>query len=96
MKDDVLVCRCEELTVADIKKVIAEGARTVDSIKRITRAGKGLCQGRTCRSLVERILSEELQKNPEILEYPSVRPPVRPLSIETFIELDKETEAPHE
>ena len=95
MKDDMLVCRCEEVTVGDIKRAIAEGARTVDGVKRMTRAGKGLCQGRTCRALVERILSEELGKGPDSLGYPSVRPPVRPLSIETFVNLDKETEASH-
>ena len=96
MRDDVLICRCEEVTVGDIRKAIAEGARTVDGIKRVTRAGKGLCQGRTCRGLVERILCEELQKGPESLGYPSVRPPVRPMSIETFLGLDAETEGSHE
>ena len=90
MRDDDLVCRCEEVTVADIKQAIYEGATTVDGIKRMTRAGKGLCQGRTCRFLVEKILSQELGRSPETMGYSSIRPPVRALSIETFVSLDHE------
>lgn len=93
MRDEDLVCRCEEVTVADVRRVIREGASTVDGVKRMTRAGKGLCQGRTCRYLIERILSEELGRSPETMGYPSIRPPVRPMAIETFVDLDREKEA---
>ena len=57
MKDkDIIICRCEEITKGEIIQAIRDGATTVDGIKRMTRAGKGLCQGRTCRPLVEAIL----------------------------------------
>ncbi len=36
--DDVLVCRCEEVTAADIRKAIADGARDVTGVKLRTRA----------------------------------------------------------
>lgn len=50
MKDkDIIICRCEEITKGEIIQAIRDGATTVDGIKRMTRAGKGLCQGRTCR-----------------------------------------------
>lgn len=81
MEDDVIICRCEEITYGEIKQAIREGATTLDGIKRVTRAGKGLCQGRTCRTLITQILNQELDKITEGSEYSSMRPPVRPTSI---------------
>ncbi|MGL5513303.1 MAG: (2Fe-2S)-binding protein, partial [Sporomusa sp.] len=52
----MLVCRCEEVTVGEIKAAIRQGARDVTGIKRRTRSGMGLCQGRTCEKLVQQIL----------------------------------------
>lgn len=78
-EQDLIVCRCEEVTLAEIKAAIREGARSVAGIKRRTRAGMGLCQGRTCRRLVERILAEELGLVPEELPPKGYRPPVRPV-----------------
>lgn len=81
MKDkDIIICRCEEITKGEIIQAIRDGATTVDGIKRMTRAGKGLCQGRTCRPLVEAILMTELGHLPPAEEYPSTRPPVRPMA----------------
>lgn len=45
MEDHVIICRCEEITYGEIKQAIRDGATTLDGIKRVTRAGKGLCQG---------------------------------------------------
>ena len=55
MEDHVIICRCEEITYGEIKQAIRDGATTLDGIKRVTRAGKGLCQGRTCRTLITQI-----------------------------------------
>jgi len=37
-KDDVLICRCNEVSLKEIKEAIKEGARTVKDVKRRTRA----------------------------------------------------------
>ena len=60
LDDDVLVCRCEEVTAGDIRRAIRAGATDVTQVKLRTRAGMGLCQGRTCELLVQQILSQEL------------------------------------
>lgn len=78
--DDMLVCRCEEVTVSDIRKAIADGARDVTGIKRRTRAGMGLCQGRTCEKMVQAILKAELGEAPEVIGKSTPRPPVRPIT----------------
>lgn len=80
LNDDMIVCRCEEVTVREIKAAIAEGARDLTGVKRRVRAGMGLCQGRTCEKLVQVILCQELGLKPEQVGGSSARPPVRPIS----------------
>ncbi len=60
-----VVCRCELITLAEIKDAIHRplGATTVDGIKRRTRAGSGRCQGGFCSPRVLEILSQELHKD---------------------------------
>lgn len=84
LKDDVLVCRCEEVTVADIKEAIRQGARDVTSIKLRTRAGMGLCQGRTCEALVQQILRQEIGVGPEEAGFSTPRTPQRPVTFGTL------------
>lgn len=61
-----LICRCEQVSEAEIRSSIRRpaGARTVDAVKRRTRAGMGRCQGGFCLPSVIRILSEELGLEP--------------------------------
>ncbi len=80
MDDDMIVCRCEEVTVLDIKKAIAGGATDLTGVKRRTRAGMGLCQGRTCESLITRILAQELGKKAAEILAASARPPITPIT----------------
>ncbi len=82
--EDIIICRCEEVTLKDIKDAIEDGARDVNGVKRRTRAGMGLCQGRTCERLIQQILKEMLSKNNEELIESTVRPPIKPI---TFGEL---------
>ena len=83
-KDDVLICRCNEVSLKEIKKAIKNGAITVKDIKRRTRAGMGLCQGRTCGMTVARIMANELKVPIEQVERDTQRIPVRPIKIKNF------------
>ena len=56
--DNIYVCRCEEVTVGDIKRAIAAGADSLKAIKMRTHAGMGVCQGMTCRKNIEKMLRE--------------------------------------
>ena len=82
--DDLVICRCEEITRGEIKDAIRNGIQTLNGIKRITRAGMGLCQGQTCQQLVARILTEELGLAAADIDPTSARGPVRPLRLEVF------------
>lgn len=82
--DDLVICRCEEVTQADIKEVISQGVTTMNEIKRLTRAGMGLCQGKTCGRLVTGILARETNKTLQELKPSTPRPPTRVLPLGTL------------
>ncbi len=79
--DDLIICRCEEVTLGQIKEAIALGLTTVNEIKRYTRAGMGLCQGKTCGQLVRRILAQETSQHPAQIIPSTARPPVRAVEL---------------
>ena len=81
MADDIIICRCEDMTRQALLDVIAEGYETIDEIKRVTRAGMGPCQGRTCRQLIAGELSRIYGIPMEEVLMPTYRPPVRPISM---------------
>lgn len=89
LDDDIIVCRCEEITAGEIRKAIREyKAFSVTEIKRRVRAGMGLCQGRTCGKLVMRILAEETGQKMNELQPSTDRPPVRPVTFGELIGSD--------
>lgn len=57
-----VICRCETVTEGEIVDAIHRpcGARTVDGVKRRTRAGMGRCQGGFCGPRIVQILAREL------------------------------------
>ncbi|MBQ5952612.1 MAG: (2Fe-2S)-binding protein [Lachnospiraceae bacterium] len=90
MNDDILICRCQEVTRQEIIDAIHEGAVTVDGVKRRTRAGMGLCQGKTCGRLVARLIAEETGRPLSEIEPQYARMPVRPIEIGIFSREDPE------
>ena len=57
-----VICRCETVTEGEILDAIRRnpGAKSIDGVKRRTRAGMGRCQGGFCSPRVLEILSREL------------------------------------
>jgi NAD(P)H-nitrite reductase large subunit len=80
-EEDVIICRCEEVTRGEIVAAIRAGARTPAGIRARTRAGMGLCQGSTCMPLIAQILAEETGIPLEKIEIPPTRPPARPVKM---------------
>jgi len=78
---ETIICRCEDVTREKVLECIAEGYRTIDEIKRVTRAGMGPCQGRTCRNLIANELSRAYGVSMEEVLMPTFRPPVVPVSL---------------
>ena len=78
---EIMICRCEDITREEILACIADGYVTLDEIKRVTRAGMGPCQGRTCRHLIATELSRAFGVPMEEVLMTTFRPPVKPMSL---------------
>ena len=51
--EDTLVCRCEEVPVSRVREAVALGAGDARTVKLLSRAGMGWCQGRMCAAAVD-------------------------------------------
>ncbi|MDD3412777.1 MAG: (2Fe-2S)-binding protein [Lachnospiraceae bacterium] len=91
--DDLIICRCEEITKGEIRRAVHDGMYTLTEIRRYLRTGMGLCQGQTCSKLVKSIVSRELQISPAELEPATSRVPMRPIEMYLFANEGKEDEA---
>ena len=78
-----LVCRCREVSEADVLQAVRDGARSLRGVKVRTRAMTGLCQGQTCGPIIEAILRRELGVDLIPDDRPE-RGPVRPVSVEVL------------
>jgi bacterioferritin-associated ferredoxin len=71
------ICRCEEITLVDLEGAIAGGARTINDVKRRTRAGMGVCQGAYCLEHVAALVSDRTGTPIEFVVPMTARPPAR-------------------
>ena len=78
---DCVICRCEEVLLSDIVCAIEEGYTSHREIKLKTRAGMGICQGRTCRLLLDQVTASVSQDSvPKTIGIaPNV--PIRPITL---------------
>ena|SRR5687768_7605562 len=83
------VCRCEEIEAGEIVAAIAEGARTVNDVKRRTRAGMGVCQGIFCLRPVAELLQVHAGAALDRVDPMTARPPVRPVELGMLAEMEE-------
>jgi thioredoxin reductase/bacterioferritin-associated ferredoxin len=90
--EETLICRCEEMPLAEIHQAIAAGARSANEVKGLTRCGMGNCQGRICEALLARAIATKLGPAPEYLQQVEAagsftpRPPLYPLPLTVLAE----------
>lgn len=82
--DDMIICRCEEITKGEIRKAVHDGMWTLNEIKRFIRPGMGLCQGQTCGRIVKGIVAKELGVQASSLEEITARTPNRPVEMSVY------------
>ena len=81
---DTPICRCEEVTVAEIQAAIRRGATSVRAVKGWTRVGMGPCQGRICSHLAAELVARETGRPlGEVLDL-TPRPPVKPVPLQVL------------
>lgn len=66
-----VVCRCENVTRAEIRRAIRNplGVHTVTGIKNRTRATMGRCQGDYCETRITEMIEQELGLDPDEIRY---------------------------
>jgi NAD(P)H-nitrite reductase large subunit len=91
--DDTILCRCEEVTLGEVKKAVAMGAKTIGEVKMLTRSGMGNCQGRMCEHTISAAIVEALAAEyatPKSVGHYSIRPPLHPLPSEFLANAQKD------
>ncbi|MFH9725941.1 NAD(P)/FAD-dependent oxidoreductase [Streptomyces sp. NPDC017254] len=85
LTDDTDVCRCEEVPAGRVREAAAEfGARDARTVKLLTRAGMGWCQGRMCGTAVACLAAGGGTPEPT----PERRPLAVPVPLSTLAALD--------
>ncbi len=76
-----IVCRCEDVTLADLEHAFSSGFRDIESLKRFTGLATGFCQGKCCLAHAARFLAE-LRGGDDMVPDPiRTRPPLHPTPI---------------
>jgi thioredoxin reductase len=82
---DTVICRCEDLTLADIESGFDHGVQSIGAIKRATRAGMGRCQGRYCGPALAALTASRRGWTLDEAAHWAPRPPVKPLRISDIV-----------
>ncbi|MBL8344403.1 MAG: FAD-dependent oxidoreductase [Rubrivivax sp.] len=84
---DTLVCRCEEVSAAQIKATVAQGCEGPNQLKAFLRCGMGPCQGRLCGLTVTELIARERGVTPAQVGYYRIRPPVKPIALAALAQM---------
>ena len=79
--DETIVCRCEEVTAGEIRRITTLGCRGPNQTKAFSRCGMGPCQGRMCAPTVEAMLAQENGLTPQEVGQYRIRPPLKPVPL---------------
>jgi len=85
--DETTICRCEEVTMGDVRRQVSNGLTSLKSIKMATRCGMGRCQGRTCGPTLFDIISALTRQSPAVIGYASARTPVKTVALGSLAEM---------
>ncbi len=85
VRNDTVICRCEEVRAKAISEVISTGAGDLHQVKLQTRAGMGYCQGRICNSLIAPIISAQTGRPLDRITPFTTRPPLQPLTLGALV-----------
>jgi thioredoxin reductase len=86
------LARPPAMCARSLETLLEDGPANQDQIKRLTRAGMGVCQGRRCRDQVAMLLALESNKPFGSIPLASHRAPVRPLPMKIFADWQESAE----
>ncbi|MGY4641627.1 FAD-dependent oxidoreductase [Pseudomonas sp. TE24901] len=77
--DALILCRCEEVSVGDVRAVVDEGHWEINRVKAHCRVGMGRCQGRMCGLAAAEIVAERSGRGIEEVGRLRGQAPIKPL-----------------
>ncbi len=86
---DTIVCRCEEVTAAQVIETVGLGVEGPNQMKSFLRCGMGPCQGRLCGLTVTELIAETRGVPPAEVGHYRLRPPVKPITLAEIASLAK-------
>lgn len=93
LPDHAVVCRCERVTVGDIRRVAALAhPEDVNRLKAFGRAGMGRCQGRFCGENAQAILAAITGRPVADLGVHRAQPPIKPIPLADFARVAENAE----
>jgi NADPH-dependent 2,4-dienoyl-CoA reductase/sulfur reductase-like enzyme len=82
--DETIICRCEDITMGEIKTAVLNGCATPDALKKAVRTGMGICQGRTCGPIICEVIAALKRMPPDHFSSLSVRTPVKAVPLKAL------------
>ncbi len=80
--DETMLCRCEEITIAEGRRAIANGSVTeINRLKALSRVGMGRCQGRMCSAAAAELLSAACGTSAGAVGRLRAQAPVKPIPL---------------
>lgn len=90
MSRKVILCRCEDVTLADVQHAVKLGHADVEEVKRYTGFGTGPCQGKECQREVARAICAAAGRPPQEMTPFTARPPLVPTELAVLAGSDPE------
>ncbi len=78
-QNEVVVCRCEEVTAGQIRGYVALGCLGPNQTKSFGRCGMGPCQGRFCSLTVTELIAQSRGVPAAQVGHYRIRPPIKPI-----------------
>jgi len=92
--DEVIVCRCEEVTAGSIRQFVELGCLGPNQTKAFGRCGMGPCQGRQCGLSVTQIIAEQRRVPSAEVGYYRIRSPLKPITLSQLANEEPLTQEP--
>ncbi|GAB6157402.1 (2Fe-2S)-binding protein [Desulfotomaculum varum] len=76
-----VICRCEDITLEQVRAYIEQGITDLEQLKRLLRVGMGPCQGRTCTPLIVNELARATGRPVREIPLTVFRQPTTPVKL---------------
>ena len=81
LPEETVICRCEEVSVGEIREAVQNGVIGVNQLKAFTRCGMGACQGRQCGQATAQLVAGLTGRSVSEAGYFHPRVPLKPLTL---------------